>query len=134
MSLVAMLRWGIRHSALIPLCIALAAFSAEVPAPASGLSVSVDVVRTDAAKGTFLCTAEITDLQTGEVISAPKIAFTSASSATTKSGIQSNGKKPASEVVMEVSASKAGDRAAYTVSYTREGVLVARQKGSLSLR
>jgi len=118
--------------------------SAAVPLPswgaettagkADGISVSVDVVRTDAAKGQYRCTAEVTDLLSGEVIAAPKIAFTASSGATMRSGSQPDAKKPVSEVVIEVSASQAGDSAAYKVTYTREGVLVAVQKGSLSLR
>ena len=56
------------------------------------------------------------------------------SGAKARSGSQPDVKKPASEVVLEVSVSKAGDSASYAVSYTREGVLAAKQKGSLTLR
>ena len=115
--------------------VALPSSGADSPAgKADGLSVSVNVVRTDAAKGQYQCTAEVTDLRSGEVIAAPKIAFTASSGATMRSGSQPDAKKPASEVIIEVSASQAGDSAAYKVTYTREGVLVAVQKGSLSLR
>ena len=115
--------------------IALPAMAADTAAgKADGISVSVNVVRTDAAKGLYQCTAEVIDLRSGEVIAAPKIAFTATSGATTRSGSQPDPKKPASEVVIEVSASQAGDGATYKVTYTREGVLAAVQKGSLSLR
>jgi hypothetical protein len=135
MSFASGLRRSIGLAVLIPFCSALAALAGDAPpASASGISVSIDVVRTDAAKGTFLCTAQVSDLLSGEILAAPTIAFTAESGAKARSGSQPDVKKPASEVVLEVSVSKAGDSASYAVSYTREGVLVARQKGSLTLR
>lgn len=122
-------------AALLSLWFAFAGLAADVRTrDVSGISVSIDVVRTDAAKGRFLCTAEVIELQSGEVLAAPKIQFTAGSGAKAKTGSQPDSKKPASEVVVEVSASEAGDNTSYTVTYTREGVLVAVQKGSLSLR
>jgi len=135
MSFITLPRHWFAGFALLPLCFAFSGLADEPNVPkAAGLSVSVDVVRTDAAKGAFLCTAQVTDLLSGEILAAPKIAFTAESGAKARSGSQPDVKKPASEVVLEVSASKAGDSASFTVSYIREGVLVAVQKGSLSLR
>ena len=135
MSFIAVLRRNIAVVALMPFCFASPGFAAEAKAPkASGISVSVDVVRTDAAKGAFLCTAQVTDLLSGEILAAPKIAFTAESGGKVRSGSQPDANKPASELLLEVSASKAGDSASYSVSHTREGILVAVQKGSLSLR
>ncbi|MEO8586972.1 MAG: hypothetical protein ABI584_12485 [Acidobacteriota bacterium] len=120
---------------LAPLFATLLATAEDKPVlPASGISVTIGVVRTDAAKGQFLCTAEVTDLASGEVLAAPKISFTSESGAKAKTGSRPDVTKPASEIVLDVSANKAGDSASYSVSYTKEGVLVAVQKGSLSLR
>jgi len=126
---------GSRFTLLLPLHLAFGAFTVDaVPPRASGISVSIDIARTDATTGRFLCTAEVTDLASGEVIAAPKVAFLAGSSGQAKTGFQPDAKKPPSVVALEVSAAKAGDSASFTVSYTREGVLVAVQKGSLSLR
>ena len=135
MSSASMFHRSICLAVFIPVFSAVAALAVEAPGTsAPGISVSIDVVRTDAAKGLFLCTAQVTDLVSGEILAAPKIAFTAESGAKARSGSQPDVKKPASEVVLEVSVSKAGDSASYAVSYTREGVLAAKQKGSLTLR
>jgi len=106
---------------------------AKKPLP-SGLSVSADVVRTDAAKGFYHCAAEVIDLATGKVLIAPDLAFTAEAGGRTKKGWEPEGYGPSFEVVFEVSVTKAGDGASYRVSYSREGVPVAIQKGSLTLR
>jgi len=100
----------------------------------AGIAVSIDVVRTDAANGTYTCTAHVTDIASGALLSSPKVAFTSETGAVVRTKKQPDPNRPASEVALDVLAGKDGNSASYSVSYTREGVLVAVQNGSLTLR
>ena len=127
-------RWSVR-------CLLLAALAGALPfvadakkPPASGLSVSADVVRIDAAKGFYRCTAEVTDLATGKVLIAPDIVFTAEGGGKTSTRREPEGYGPSSEVVFEVAVTKAGDGASFRVSYSLEGVPVSIQKGSLTFR
>ncbi len=127
--------WIVTAALVMSVVVVSVATAQEKPAgTAAGISVNVAVVRTDAAKGLFVCTAEVSDLVSGEVFALPKVAFSSESGGKARMGRQPAPKKGPTEVVFDVQADKAGDSAAYTVSYKKEGVLVAVQKGSISLR
>ncbi len=127
-------QWSVLCS-LLAILAGVLSFAADAKKPlACGLSVSADVVRTDAAKGFYRCTAEVTDLATGKVLTAPDIVFTAEMGGKTKTAFEPEGYGPSSEVTFEVAVTKAGDGASYRVSYSREGVPVAIQKGSLTFR
>ncbi len=79
--------WIITAALAMSVMAASVATAQEKPAgTAAGISVNVAVVRTDAAKGLFVCTAEVSDLASGEVFALPKVAFSSESGGKARTG------------------------------------------------
>lgn len=126
-------------SVLLLFLLAAGPFRAETTtatqsSPAQGLSVSVAFVRDTADPRHITCTAEITDLASGEVLAAPKIAFAAGSSARARAGSQSAGGRAEREILLDVSATPQGNSASYVVTQLLNGATVAIHKGSIALQ
>ena len=112
----------------------MAGTMAGSPLDPPGLGVSVDVVRDKTDTTRFTCTAEVSNLATGEVLAAPRIIFRSDAPTTARTRWQDDDGKADREIVVEVSAQRTGTSISYTVTELRNGKTVAVQKGSLTLR
>jgi hypothetical protein len=95
----------------------------------AGLSISAAIAPSSSAPDACLCTAEVRDLETGNVLAMPRIVLPRG-----ESGRASVGDSAAFEVVFEVRVDRAGTAADYAVTCRRKGRVVGVQKASLSLR
>ena len=99
-----------------------------------GMNVSISFVRDAADPKRITCMAEISDIDTGEVLSAPKIQFLAGAPAKARSGSQSDDGRTEREIVVDVSATPEGNSVSYAVTRIVNGKTIAVQKGSLTVR
>jgi hypothetical protein len=106
-------------------CLLLSAFAFG----ADGSSYSLDLNLSPAnLSGSYLCKAEIKDLDTGKVVSAPSITLVAGTPAATKT---SSGDQL---VELKVSVDPKGSRATAELKVSRAGKVVAAQTTSLTIR
>jgi hypothetical protein len=114
---------------ILALCAAGASFAAEGSAMPQNVGVEVDVQPAESPAGAYLCRATVTDLRSGEVLSAPQVAFPAGEEAQLRTGTS-----PGAEVLIRVTVAADGSRATYTAEVRSEGRTVSSHKASVQLR
>ena len=119
----------------IPFAIALVLTSLSLPQhgsaenrSAAGISVDVTVKPVDAARTQFMCTARIVDLASGSVLMAPRVQVLAG-----REGIAKSSPQEGVDVLFTVRVGDAGTEASYSVEHSRDGVMIAKQSGSIAL-
>ena len=107
---------------------------ADAQATGAGFGAAVVFTPVQSNLDTYLCTAEITDLGSGTVISAPRVQIKKGSSGKVRSGAQDSAGKLAWQVDLEVSIDSSATTARYTVTYTTAGQAPQSQMASLTIR
>jgi hypothetical protein len=102
-----------------------AAGQGEAPA---GISVTVAVAPMDAARTQFRCTATIADLRDGSVLMAPSIQLLAG-----REGSARSAPGAGVGILFQVRVAEGGTEASYAVEHSRNGTVVAKQSGSISL-
>ena len=95
---------------------------------AAGISVDVTVKPVDAARTQFMCSARIVDLASGSVLMAPRLQVLAGREGNAKSSPQAG-----VDVLFSVRVGDAGTEASYSVEHSRDGVMTAKQSGSITL-
>jgi hypothetical protein len=98
------------------------------PTPSARLAIDVDVKPVDGKPGVFLLASTITDLETDAVIAKPQLTITAGKLARVEMG--NEGKWM---LQVSVTADGATRKAAYDAVFTREGMVVSRQRVSVNL-
>ncbi|WP_306590841.1 hypothetical protein [Geothrix sp. 21YS21S-4] len=94
-----------------------------------GLSVSVSVEPAPSRPEACLCTAEVKDLETGQLLAVPRLMLPKG-----EAGKMSVGDPAVFEVLFDITIDRTGAAATYVVTCRRKGRVMGIQKGSLSLR
>lgn len=120
----------IRHLLSLTLLLGLSALSNPLSASQGpGLSVSVSISPAPNRPDDCLCKAEITDLTDGKVIAAPTVIVKKG-----EVGRVSTGDHATYSLVFDLSIDKSGASATYSVTYSKKEIVVAVQKGAISIR
>lgn len=98
-----------------------------MPAPSSRLSMETDVKPAPQA-GRFIVTSTMTDLETGKVVSSPKMIVESNKPATISIGAADKW-----TLLMVVRADGEGKKATYDATYTLDGQVISRQRVTMAL-
>ena len=93
------------------------------------VGVEVDVQPAESPAGAYVCRATVTDLSSGEVLSAPQVAFPAGEEARLRTGTS-----PGAEVLIRVAVAADGSRATYTAEVRAQGRTVSSHKASVRLR
>jgi len=105
------------------------------PYPSGAFAVTIEVAPVDDQDGVYTCTGEISDLESGEVVSQPTITFNAGQPASMQSGVMaSDGRSSLHQVKITVSVDGEGRTASYSAEITRAGKVVSSQKASIRLR
>lgn len=108
---------AVRYSALVLFLCSGSAFAAELPAGSLGVDVTIERLE----DGTYLCTAQVSQLATHEIVAAPKIRFRSGEDAAVKVGTQDAEGRQA-ELKFDVSASESEGTALFRMTAIQGGV------------
>lgn len=92
-----------------------------------GHSVSIAFATVPSSPEQCMCSAEIKDLATNEVIAAPRVVFRKGESGKVNTGNDKG------SLVLEFKVNKAGTAGEYTVTFTQGGKVVSVQKGKISI-
>lgn len=107
---------AVRYSALA-LAFCTPAVAAEFPSGPLGVDVTID----RRADGSYLCVAQVSQLATGEIVAAPKIAFGSGDNAVVRIGTKDSEGRPA-ELRFEVAANESEGTALFRMIATQGDV------------
>ena len=119
---------AVRYAALaIAFCAPTAA--AELPSGPLGVDVTID----RRADGSYLCVAQVSQLSTGQVVAAPKIAFPSGENAVVTVGTKDAEGRPA-ELRFEVSANESEGTALFRMTAVQGGAETQLHQMRLRLR
>lgn len=94
----------------------------------AGISVNVAVIPMDAARSQFQCTASIVDLGDGSVLMAPRLQLLAG-----REGMATSSPRTGIQVLFSIRVEEGGTRASYSVEHSRDGMVLAKQSGSISL-
>ena len=94
----------------------------------AGISVDVTVKPMDVARTQFQCTASIVDLGDGSVLMAPRLQLLAG-----REGIATGSPRTGIQVLFSIRVEEGGTRASYSVEHSRDGMVLAKQSGSISL-
>lgn len=114
--------------ALLGLAVVRAGEAGEHKQEPGGISVTVSVAPMDAARTQFRCIATIADLRDGSVLMAPSIQLLAGGEGTARSSPGAG-----VDVLFKVRVAGGGTEASYSVELSRDGTVVAKQSGSISL-
>lgn len=118
---------AVRYSALA-LAFCTPAVAGEFPSAPLGVDVTID----RRADGSYLSVVQVSDLATGEIVAAPKIAFGSGANAVVEVGASEPEGRPA--LKFEVSANESEWTALFRMTATRGGVETQLQQFRVRLR
>ena len=108
--------------------LALANAPGPLPTPSNRLSIEMDVVPVKDQPGRFLVSSTILDLERNEVVGKPRLVMGSEKPARIETG--ADGKW---QLQISVAASSGSRKAAYEATFTREGIVVSKQRLTVDL-
>lgn len=82
----------------------------------------------DADRTQFQCTASVLDLDDGSVLMSPRLQLLAG-----REGIASGSPRSGIKVLFSIRVDEGGTRASYSVEHSRDGMVLAKQSGSISL-